>query len=87
MNGVMKDQHVVYKTNGMVCSQAIEFDIRDDHVYNVKFIGGCKGNTQGVAALAEGMEAEEVARRLAGINCRMGHSCPNEFATALRKVM
>lgn len=83
----MKDQHVVYKTNQYVCSQAIEFDVKDDRVYNVKFIGGCRGNTQGVAALAEGMLAEEVVSRLSGIRCRDGHSCPNEFANAVKSAM
>ena len=83
----MKDQHVVYQTNGMVCSKMIEFDVKDGRVYNVKFIGGCRGNTQGVAALAEGMKAEEVVSRLKGIDCRAGHSCPNEFATAVKGVM
>lgn len=83
----MKDQHVVYKTNQYVCSQSIEFDVKDDIVHNVKFIGGCRGNTQGVAALAEGMQAQELVARLAGIQCRGGHSCPNEFANALKQAM
>lgn len=83
----MKDQHVVYKTNGYVCSKTIEFDVKDDRVYNVKFIGGCRGNTQGVAALAEGMAAEEIVDRLAGICCKEQNSCPNEFATAVKGAM
>ena len=83
----MKDQHVVYQTNGKVCSRAIEFDVKDDRVYNVKFIGGCRGNTQGVAALAEGMSAQEVVDRLSGIRCKAMDSCPNEFATAVKGAM
>ena len=83
----MKNQHVTYRTNGYVCSQAIEFDVKDDRIYNVKFIGGCRGNTQGVAALAEGMQAEEIVDRLSGINCRGGHSCPNEFAKAVKELL
>ena len=44
-----------YKTKG-VCSMAIQYDIDDEQkVHNVKFIGGCSGNTQGVAKLVEGM--------------------------------
>ena len=50
------EKHVVYKTEG-VCARGIEFDIVDGIVHNVVFIGGCKGNTQGVARLAEGMPA------------------------------
>lgn len=83
----MKDQHVVYNTNGYVCSRAIEFDVKDDRIYNVKFIGGCRGNTQGVAALAEGMMAEEVVNRLSGIQCKGNNSCPNELAAAVKGAM
>ena len=45
-----------YQTKG-VCSQKIQFDIQDGKVCHIKFIGGCHGNTQGVAKLAEGMDA------------------------------
>ena len=50
---------MVYKTKG-VCAQGIEFEIDDNKkVHNIKFTGGCSGNTQGVAQLAEGMDADE----------------------------
>ena len=50
---------MVYKTKG-VCAQGIEFEIDDNKkVHNIKFTGGCSGNTQGVAHLAEGMDAEK----------------------------
>lgn len=82
----MKDQHVVYKAQG-VCSQQIVFDLVDGYVHNVQFIGGCRGNTQGVAALAEGFKAEELVRRLKGIQCRGSNSCPNQLALALEQAM
>ena len=51
---------MTYKTKG-VCAQGIEFEIDDNKkVHNIKFTGGCSGNTQGVAHLAEGMDANEV---------------------------
>ena len=61
-----------------VCSMAIQYDIDDEQkVHNVKFIGGCSGNTQGVAKLVEGMPAKEVIARLEGIQCgRRPTSCP-----------
>ena len=40
---------MVYKTHG-TCSSQISFDVIDNKVRNVKFTGGCNGNTQGVAA-------------------------------------
>ena len=58
---------MTYKTKG-VCAQGIEFEIDDNKkVHNIKFTGGCSGNTQGVAHLAEGMDADEVISRLEGI--------------------
>ena len=76
------EKHVTYKTKG-VCSVQIDFDLRDGRIYNVKYTGGCRGNTQGVARLAEGMEAEEVVKRCKGIECRGDNSCPNQLALAI----
>ena len=47
-----------------VCSVKIQFDVEDGIVRNVKFVGGCSGNTQGVARLAEGMPIDEIIARL-----------------------
>ncbi|MCI6004915.1 MAG: TIGR03905 family TSCPD domain-containing protein [Blautia sp.] len=79
---------MTYRTSG-VCSQAIEFEITDDRkVHNVKFIGGCSGNTQGVAKLVEGMDAEEVIRRLEGIHCGpRPTSCPDQLSKAIKKAL
>ncbi len=79
---------MVYKTKG-VCSQAIEFEIGDDKkLHNVKFIGGCSGNTQGIAKLVEGMDAEEVIRRLEGIKCGpKPTSCPDQLTKAIKAAL
>lgn len=81
------DKHYVYKTNGKVCSQEISFDIIDGIIRNVEFVGGCRGNTTGVASLAEGMKAEDVILRLKGVNCQNGESCPNELAKAVEECL
>lgn len=76
-----------YRTKG-VCASAIHFDIVDGKVTNVKFDGGCHGNTQGIASLVEGMSPEEVIKRLSGIRCRIKNtSCPDQLATALREAI
>ena len=74
-----------YTTKG-TCSMAIEYELDDEQrVRNVKFIGGCSGNTQGVAKLVEGMPAKEVISRLEGIRCgSRPTSCPDQLATALK---
>ena len=77
----------VYKTRG-TCSRSIEFDLDDGIVRNVKFNGGCSGNTQGIAALAEGMKAEDVIARCKNIMCGMkGTSCPDQLAKALEEAL
>ena len=77
-----------YKTKG-VCSMAIQYELDDEQkVHNVKFIGGCSGNTQGVAQLAEGMDADEVISRLEGIRCGFKPtSCPDQLAKAIREAI
>lgn len=67
-----------------VCSRSIDFDLEDGIVKNVRFTGGCSGNTQGVAALVQDMPAEEAIRRLKGIKCGYKPtSCPDQLAKAL----
>ena len=75
-----------YKTRG-VCSRAIEFDLEDGRITSCRFIGGCTGNTQGVAALVTGMDAREAISRLKGIQCRDGTSCPDQLALALEQAL
>lgn len=76
-----------YKPRG-VCSRMIEFDIEDGIVKNVKFIGGCSGNTQGVGILVEGMKAEDVISKLIDIDCGgRGTSCPAQLALALKQAL
>lgn len=72
--------------NTGVCSSQVSFDLNDGIVTNVKFTGGCSGNTQGVAKLAEGMPIDVLIERLQGIRCGMRPtSCPDQLARALIK--
>ena len=68
-----------------VCSMQIKFEIDDNKIVkNVKFTGGCNGNSKGLSALVEGMKADEVVARLSGINCNgKGTSCPDQLARAI----
>lgn len=74
-----------YKTRG-VCSKEIEIEVEGNKVAHVQFVGGCSGNTQGVARLVEGMEIDEAIRRLEGIQCGVRPtSCPDQLAEALKQ--
>ncbi len=76
-----------YRTKG-VCSRQITLDILDGKVKNVKFDGGCNGNTQGVARLVDGMDADEAIRRMEGIQCGFkGTSCPDQLSKAIRAAL
>ena len=76
-----------YRPQG-VCARGITFDIEDGIVRGVKFEGGCSGNTQGVAALVEGMPATEAITRLRGIRCGFkATSCPDQLARALEAAL
>ena len=68
-----------------VCSRGIHIDLDGETIRSVRFDGGCSGNTQGVAALVVGMTVDEAIRRLKGIQCRNGTSCPDQLATALEE--
>lgn len=76
-----------YKTHG-TCSKQIDFELDGTKVKNVKFTYGCNGNTQGISALVEGMEAERVIELLEGIDCNgRGTSCPAQLAEALKQAL
>ena len=66
----------------------IQFDLEDNVVHNIRFVGGCNGNTQGVAALCEGLTVEQIEGRLKGIQCgKRGTSCVDQLATAVREAL
>ena len=74
-----------YTTKG-TCSRAILFEIEDNKVKNVQYIGGCNGNLKGIGSLVEGMDVDEVISRLEGTTCGPKNtSCPDQLAKALKK--
>ena len=75
-----------YEPQG-VCSMHITIELDGDIIKSVKFVGGCDGNTKGVAALIAGMKVDEAISRIKGIDCRgRGTSCPDQLARALEKI-
>lgn len=76
-----------YKTKG-TCSSKIDFDISDNKLTNVKFTGGCNGNLQGISKLVEGMDVNEVIKKLKGIKCGYkSTSCPDQLASAIEEIV
>lgn len=80
-------KHIEYKTQG-VCSRMIIADVEDGVITDCKFVGGCAGNTQGVAALVIGMKAEDAVNKIKGIKCGFkSTSCPDQLAIALEEAL
>lgn len=71
-----------YKTQG-TCSREILFDVDGDILTDVKFIGGCNGNLQGISRLVIGKNIDYIIDTLKGVSCRAGTSCPDQLARAL----
>lgn len=75
-----------YRTSD-TCSRAINYEVENGIVTKCQFIGGCQGNTQGVARLVIGRKVEEVIALLKGIQCQNGTSCPDQLARALEQTL
>ncbi len=67
-----------------VCSRKINFEVNNGIITKCEFVGGCAGNTQGVSKLVLGMNIDDVIKKLSGIQCRNGTSCPDQLAQALK---
>jgi len=78
-------KRIEFQTTG-TCSRMIIIEVNDGVIESCKFIGGCAGNTQGVAALVCGMKVEDAISRLEGIRCGFkSTSCPDQLAKALKE--
>lgn len=66
------------------CSRQILFDVDNENkMHNVRFIGGCSGNLQGIARLVEGKDINEVEILLKGVRCKGNTSCPDQLSRAI----
>lgn len=75
----------IYKTKG-TCSAEISFDIENDIVTNVSFLGGCNGNLKAISKLVDGMSVTEIEEKLKGNTCgRRITSCADQLAIAVRE--
>ena len=68
-----------------VCSQRMLLTIENDVLVDLKVIGGCSGNLQGISPLVKGMKVDDIIARLEGIHCGpRPTSCPDQLARALK---
>ena len=71
-----------YKTRG-TCSTQIDLEIENGVITACAFHDGCMGNTQGIAKMVVGRNADEIKEMLRGIQCRGGTSCPDQLSKAI----
>lgn len=70
-----------------VCSRKMLIEVEDGIVKDLKVIGGCNGNLQGISALVKGMKIEDVVAKLDGLRCGgKSTSCPDQLAQALKEI-
>ena len=80
-------QNYTIQTNN-VCARQISFSIEDGNLYNIKFSGGCPGNTLAIGKLLEGTEAQRAVELLKGNDCRgKGTSCADQLARGIEKAL
>ena len=72
-----------------VCSQEMQVEVDDQGIIrDMRVLGGCSGNLQGISALVKGMPAEEAIKRLKGIRCGFKDtSCPDQCARTLEPAL
>ena len=73
---------IQYKTKG-VCSRQMNVKIENGVIQKVDILGGCAGNSQGVARLVEGMRAEDAIEKIAG---SAAEQSPRHVPTSCRRL-
>ncbi len=64
----------------------INFDIENDIINNVEFIGGCNGNLKAIAKLVNGKSVDYIYDTLAGNTCGFKNtSCGDQLAIAVKE--
>ena len=80
-------KNIEFKTQG-TCARQINVQITDGVIDSVQFVGGCNGNTKGIAQLVVGMKATDVIERVQGTKCGFKNtSCPDQLAKALEAAL
>ena len=69
-----------------VCAKRIIFDINDNIITNIRFVGGCPGNLKILSKLLDGKTVEYIVDNLSGNICGLrGTSCADQLAKAVKE--
>lgn len=73
-------------TTKFTCSSRISFDIEENVITNIEFLGGCNGNLKAIARLVDGWTVEQIEEKCKGNTCGMKPtSCADQLARAVRE--
>jgi uncharacterized protein (TIGR03905 family) len=70
-----------------VCARKMTIVHENGLIVSARVDGGCKGNLQGICRLIEGLKVEDVVKRLDGVICHGGTSCPDQLAQGLKALL
>lgn len=69
-----------------VCARAMQIEVEDGIIREVRILGGCHGNLQAISRLLVGMTVDDAIERMEGIRCGMRPtSCPDQLSIALKQ--
>ncbi len=69
-----------------VCPREIKFDLNDETIENLAFVGGCDGNLKALTLMINGKSADEVIRLFKGQTCgKKPTSCMDQLVIALEE--
>ncbi|MEJ6949888.1 TIGR03905 family TSCPD domain-containing protein [Natronospora cellulosivora (SeqCode)] len=76
----------IFNTKG-TCASEIKIKVNDNKIIEkIEFVGGCNGNLAGLSSLVEGEKVDKIIKKLAGIRCKNGTSCPDQLSKALKEL-
>ncbi|MCR4663260.1 MAG: TIGR03905 family TSCPD domain-containing protein [Endomicrobiaceae bacterium] len=71
-----------------ICAMQISFSLDKGNIYNIKFLGGCPGNTSALSKVLEGTSAQRIVDLLKGNDCDgKGTSCADQLARGVEKAL
>lgn len=80
-------QDYTIQTN-YVCAKQISFSLENGKLHNIKFHGGCPGNTLAISKLLEGADAVKTVQILKGNDCGgKGTSCADQLARGIEEAL
>ena len=80
-------QDYTIQTNHVYAKQ-ISFSLENGKLHNIKFHGGCPGNTLAIGKLLEGADAVKTVQILKGNDCGgKGTSCADQLARGIEEAL